>query len=264
MTRTKHSEIDHLPSRPGVYSIKNLINGKVYIGSAAISIRKRIRAHIKRLRENRHNNKHLQRSYIKHGESQFRFSVVEECTANHVLECEQYWIDELKVTNPKIGYNKAPIAGSTLGVKWSEEDKLNLKAILKIANSKPESKKNRSTAAKESYDLVPGLREIRRETSKRIQANPEYKKRHSSILTKIFNKPEIKEKRSKAQKISCAKPEIRAAKIEHCRKNNTDPIIKEKRKRGVSDSWKDPEIRKKRVEGLKRAWIRKKERRTKQ
>jgi group I intron endonuclease len=50
------------------------------------------------------------------------FSIIEYCPKDKLIEREQYWIDTLK---PE--FNICKIAGFTLGVKYSEKAKRNLR-----------------------------------------------------------------------------------------------------------------------------------------
>src|SRR5690606_19704596 len=63
-------------NKAGVYQIVNLKNGKIYIGSAKC-FKVRANQHLKSLRENKHHNKFLQRSFNKWGEQSFLFEVLE-------------------------------------------------------------------------------------------------------------------------------------------------------------------------------------------
>lgn len=99
----------------GVYAIRNKVNGKIYIGSAAICIKTRWRGHRRTLRGGRHANKILQRAWRKYGEHLFEFVVLELCFAFNCVEREQYWIDYYKAADRRFGYNICTVAGSTLG-----------------------------------------------------------------------------------------------------------------------------------------------------
>lgn len=101
----------------GIYKITHESTDRIYVGSA-VNISQRWYTHKTELRGNRHSNQRLQNSWNKHGESEFRFSVIEECKPELLIEHEQYWIDEL---NPY--YNIARIAGSQLGYKHTDETK---------------------------------------------------------------------------------------------------------------------------------------------
>ncbi len=107
----------------GVYVIKNLLNGKRYIGSASLSFHKRWRVHKSRLRLGNHPNDHLQKSWNKNGEDAFEFSVLERCPPEECLMREQAWLDSEKTWQRKIGYNKSPTATGVLGTVWSDEAK---------------------------------------------------------------------------------------------------------------------------------------------
>lgn len=79
----------------GVYKIKNLINGKYYIGSS-INVLNRLTTHFRELRANNHVNSKLQRSYNKYGEGNFIIEIIEICTVNDLLMREQFYLDSLK------------------------------------------------------------------------------------------------------------------------------------------------------------------------
>ncbi|KKN23367.1 hypothetical protein LCGC14_0905660 [marine sediment metagenome] len=104
----------------GIYEIVNTINGKMYIGSA-VSLSGRFRQHRFTLKNGKHGNVHLQRAWNKYGPVSFVFSVIEYVAEKDLLAREQYWIDAYGVASE--GYNICPIAGSNLGLRWSEEAK---------------------------------------------------------------------------------------------------------------------------------------------
>ena len=60
----------------GIYLIKNVVSGKFYVGSSG-TLSERLRSHRRMLQGNRHDNRHLQHSWNKHGEDKFEFSVLE-------------------------------------------------------------------------------------------------------------------------------------------------------------------------------------------
>lgn len=99
----------------GIYQIKNQINGKRYIGSA-VSIRHRWAQHLNDLCRGKHHNTHLQRAFNKYDEAIFVFEILEETKLENLIEWEQHYFDTLK---PE--YNISPTAGSSLGVRHSEE-----------------------------------------------------------------------------------------------------------------------------------------------
>lgn len=108
--------------RPGVYIIINKITSQYYIGSSAIA-KNRIKIHLNELRKGIHNNLHLQRSWNKYGENNFKFDIIMYCQKEELLTREQEFIDKFQAFNPKFGYNKCPKANNTLGYIWTNEQK---------------------------------------------------------------------------------------------------------------------------------------------
>lgn len=113
-------------STPAIYAIVNRITGKSYVGSA-ISPRRRWPEHRKALRGGRHHSVKLQRSWNIHGEAAFDFVVLESVLLlEDLVEREQSWIEARN--SYRSGYNAAPMAGSQLGFKHSEETRAKLRA----------------------------------------------------------------------------------------------------------------------------------------
>lgn len=100
----------------GIYAIKNIVNGKRYIGSA-VHLRKRRTRHFGDLRRGTHKNVILQNSWNKHGPDNFEFIVIEYCSKDMLLEREQHYLDK------KSDYNICSIAGNTTGVNHTKAAK---------------------------------------------------------------------------------------------------------------------------------------------
>jgi group I intron endonuclease len=120
--------------RTGIYQIRNLTNGKSYIGSAAgKGFCNRWGTHLKQLKDGRHNNTYLQRAWNKYGADVFVFEILEECEPMQCIEREQYYLDTLLFAShddqrfKRLGYNILRIAGSTLGYKHSEKTKAKMR-----------------------------------------------------------------------------------------------------------------------------------------
>lgn len=97
---------------PCIYKITNILNNKIYVGSTK-NFNRRKRQHIFDLRHKAHGNDHLQKSFNKYGEDQFKIEIIEQCDVEHLIAREQYWIDHLNALDPITGYNKNHIAGRT-------------------------------------------------------------------------------------------------------------------------------------------------------
>ena len=100
------------PKRPAIYTIRNTVNSKIYIGSTW-NLRKRFKTHVDLLRTARHFNKHLQSAWTKYGEDSFAFEVLEMgLTKANIIERENFWISALLP-----GYNKSSAIAGMLGYK---------------------------------------------------------------------------------------------------------------------------------------------------
>jgi group I intron endonuclease len=139
----------------GIYKIINVVNNKFYVGSAVNFSRRKAR-HFSELRHNKHNNRWLQASWNKHGESAFVFAIVEEVQDKRLLvEVENRWLKEhvgkeycynigVNAVAPTLGWSgeKSPTWGrkrtpeelaaqSWKGKKHSEESKQKIRGALK-------------------------------------------------------------------------------------------------------------------------------------
>lgn len=94
-----------LISQPCIYAIRNISDGKVYVGQTVKSFNKRKNCHLSMLRRNKHDNRHLQNSFNKYGENVFKFEILELCDYNDSDEREIYWINQYDSCNRLYGYN---------------------------------------------------------------------------------------------------------------------------------------------------------------
>lgn len=87
-----------------IYIIKNLINGKVYVGQTKRP-KNRLWLHKYLLKNESHHNTHLQSAWKKYGEKAFSFELIEECEEENVDEKEIFYIKTYD--SYKNGYNKS-------------------------------------------------------------------------------------------------------------------------------------------------------------
>lgn len=139
LTRSKNKSSDiyiHM-ARIGIYKIENLINGRIYIGSA-INVKTRWNCHLYRLRKGTHHNQYLLADYRKCGEEAFSFSIIVECSKDILLMEEQKLIDK-HYDDQKMCYNLRKVAKNNTGYKASEETKKKQSNALKGKAPSPQT-----------------------------------------------------------------------------------------------------------------------------
>lgn len=105
----------------GVYSITCLVSGKAYVGSSR-DIRSRWNTHKCELRAGTHHCRALQLSWLKHGEQQFEFRVLQEVCESSLLEIEQNYLDTGKyVYNSAQRVNSPSLLSRQIARKHAKE-----------------------------------------------------------------------------------------------------------------------------------------------
>jgi group I intron endonuclease len=98
----------------GIYSIKNKLNGKVYIGSSK-NIEGRIYHHKQLLARGKHHSIKLQRAWNRDGADNFEFSIIETVEENiNLFEVEQNFIDQYEAYN-QYNVSKQAVGGDRGG-----------------------------------------------------------------------------------------------------------------------------------------------------
>jgi len=90
--------------RSGIYSIKNKINNKVYIGKTK-NLYYRKYQHFGELNSNKHKNTYLQKAFNKYGKDNFEFTVIEYCDSEILGKREYFWISHYNACDRTKGYN---------------------------------------------------------------------------------------------------------------------------------------------------------------
>jgi len=138
--------------KSGVYVIVNGTNGKRYVGSS-INLRVRWREHKRRLRRGDHDNQHLLAAWNKYGSKAFWFKILFFCSKSSLIEMEQLAMDAIA---PE--YNIAPVAGSRLGLRHSEETKAKISASVMGHKTSEDTKLKLSMANKGHKYNTPEVR----------------------------------------------------------------------------------------------------------
>lgn len=118
-------------NKSGIYKIRNVVNGKCYIGSA-VNFKNRWRLHNIELRLDRHHSPKLQNAWNKYREGNFKFEIICFCNKEELIKLEQFYIDSLKSD-----YNICKVAGSTLGHKLSKEAREKISKAKKGKKTRP-------------------------------------------------------------------------------------------------------------------------------
>lgn len=193
--------------KSGIYSIKNTITGKQYIGSSK-NLDARQKTHFYQLQNNKHINMYLQRSYNKYECSAFVFIVLEYCEEYNLLEREKFYIEQY---DKKDLYNM----GSVGGGDNTSQHPLNAEIRQKISAAQTGKSgfpkygaENGNWRGGKSKCIVCSCELGRSNKSKRCKRhidrsgenNSFYNKHHSEITKAILS-----EKRTGSTNLSCAK-----------------------------------------------------------
>jgi group I intron endonuclease len=107
----------------GVYQIRNLLNGKIYVGQTA-RMHERELEHKGALRRGKHENRHLQSAYDLYGKENFVFEILVFCETFELTRYE----DAIKNASNGNCYNIRPCSDSNKGLKASEETRAKMRA----------------------------------------------------------------------------------------------------------------------------------------
>ncbi len=204
----------------GVYCIRNVINRKVYIGSAAISFRRRWNEHKGKLLKGSHGNKHLQSAWDKYGAEAFEFRILQVVGIEELLATEQAMIDFHKSAERRFGYNIAPIAGSLLGHRHSPESKAKIVTAQLGKKATPEHRAKIS-ASNMGHHVSDETRAKIAEKARNRKASPQTRAKMSA--SHKLQSPETRAKIAAAGRGRKHSPETRAK------------ISESNRRRGVTE-----------------------------
>ena len=157
--------------KSGIYTITNLVNGKIYVGLTA-NLLDRESQHFRSLRRNVHKNYHLQNAYNQYGEEAFVYEILVECEEAHMASEEHYWCYWLDTHNRERGYNIAPTDPTVVTFKKSKESIEKFRKTMTGHIITEETKKKISDSQKGKIITE----ETRRKISEAIKGKPSCRK----------------------------------------------------------------------------------------
>jgi group I intron endonuclease len=225
----------------GVYYAKNLVNGKVYVGSAR-KVLARMITHRRSLKYRKHINRHLQSSWDKHGPDNFEWGILERVQdptdKETRLEREQHWIIALKASDPNHGYNLIhsvrSFTPSPVRSKLSKE-----------IWSRPGLKEAVSLESQKRWD-DPAYRAKMTQVSLEQWQDPGRMERHKGRLAKRWSDPVNVAELQKRNETRWSKPEELKNYSEKIKAKWADPEYREKQRLVLIERWKNPAYRAKR------------------
>lgn len=184
----------------GIYKIKNMINGKVYVGQS-VDIEQRWRQHTQYCNNDNRNSSHLYKSMKKYGIDNFEFSIICEVPESSLDQYEISYIKYYETTNSNKGYNKTH--GGANG-RLSEETKKKISAANKGKKRTEEEKQKMSNIQKNRSPEIAkraGLKlRGRQSPNKGVPHTEEAKQKIKIARSKQIITEEHKQNMSKAQK----------------------------------------------------------------
>lgn len=168
----------------GVYGIKNKINQKIYVGSAA-DIPTRTSNHKFHLLRGTHANRHLQSAYNHYGADAFEFVTLEKVPASSDLRAaEQAWMNKLNTCDRNFGYNIATspaVNGCTLSQEHVKSIRLGLSG-----KSKSQEHRDKLSAAnkgkKHTLETRQRIKDTAGKQNKIKNSDPGFRKKVSDSL----------------------------------------------------------------------------------
>lgn len=175
----------------GIYKIRNVIDGKVYVGSTSRSFEKRWHGWRADLRRNKGNH-HLLAAWNRYGADSFRFEILEIVTdTSALLARESFWMSKLNARDPSYGYNFAEPETRAI----SDHGKQALSQKSKSLWRDPMHRKKVIDAQRKRYADDPSQRTKNAEHMKSLWADVEFRR----AAEEIRSSPEFRAKLSAAQ-----------------------------------------------------------------
>jgi group I intron endonuclease len=224
----KHAEFaGRMPKVSGLYSVTNLVNGKVYIGQSN-DIFLRWKAHIRK------SLFVVGSSIAKHGVQNFEFCILVVTHKGAYLdELEKNAIAAFDSLSPKgynldIGAGLNPFASEEsrlrhLAAVQSEANRAKISESMKLVCADVEFLEARSKSVKEALNRPETLAK-QSMSSKKMWESEEYRKKHAEAMRPILDSDEYKALISETSKIHRNTPEAKQRTSELSKAKWADPV----------------------------------------
>lgn len=170
---------DNIYFRIGIYGIRNLINGKIYVGKTGMNFGDRWDSHRSLLNNGKHDNPYLQRAWDKYKQENFEFIVLEDCEIDKLNDREKYYIKLYKDMGLAYNIRDGGDEGCNLGKHLSDEtkrkigDKNRINGLGRKASDETKTKMSEShTGMKYTSMSEDGRRNIQIAQQKYCEKNP--------------------------------------------------------------------------------------------
>ena len=190
-------------STSGIYVLRCLPTGKVYVGSAE-SWLKRTRDHKNMLNRKKHINRYLQAAWDKYGPDNFVAELLEACVIVDLREREDWWVNQLQSGDRRYGFNLAAvIKRSTPAPQMSEIMKGYWKALSR-----------EGSVARHAYKWTAKGRKLLSENAIAQWADPEFRAtmpaKVSATMKEYCKSDEVIAHRTAISRIYWSQPEAKA------------------------------------------------------
>lgn len=174
-----------LRRRSGIYGIRNLVNGKIYVGKTKDMYR-RCGQYVYDFNTRRtgHLNDYLIKSIEKYGLGSFEFFPLEFCSNEQLSSRELFWIEHLNSTDRSVGYNLRLDSSSGMIVVAETSEKISRNLKTQWANG---IRSSHSSKMKENWASNPYRVERQAEILRSLLTKYEYSIAKPSGETVVVN-----------------------------------------------------------------------------
>jgi len=213
---------------PGIYTITNLISGRVYVGRS-VKMGQRWSKHRHRLKTGVHGNPYLQSAWDKYGPDAFEFAVWKDLSGTpeadlaarlHEAEAEALAAFPRNYNLAQVlpgGVRLASRTRALIVAEWAKPQSYARKvAALRAASATPEVKANRSKGLKKRW-ADPGQLAKQRQLVEQIAASSEIRAAKSKITAAYWADPANRAARRAALQKAAADPALKAKRLAQLR-----------------------------------------------